>query len=52
VQCRAIELVQDFDRNEVDETRWFKKDAVKQMVKDKEITDGFTLTALLLWLQG
>jgi ADP-ribose pyrophosphatase len=52
VHCRAIELIQDFDRNEVDETRWFKKDEVKQMVKDKEITDGFTLTALLLWLQG
>jgi hypothetical protein len=25
---------------------------VEQMIKDKVITDGFTLTALLLWLYG
>ena len=52
VHCKAIERVQEFDPNEVSETRWFAKDEVKQMIKDKEITDGFTLTALLLWLQG
>ena len=49
--CKAIEHIQDFDKNEVSETRWFTKDEVKQMLKDKAITDGFTLTALLLWLQ-
>ena len=52
VRCRAIDHIQDFDKNEVSETRWFTKDEVKQMIKDKVITDGFTLTALLLWLQG
>lgn len=52
VRCRAIDYIQDFDRNEVSETRWFTKDEVKQMIKDKVITDGFTLTALLLWLQN
>lgn len=51
VRCRAIDSIQEFDRNEVSETRWFTKDEVKQMIKDKVITDGFTLTALLLWLQ-
>ena len=52
VHCKAINHVQDFDKDEVSETRWFTKDEVKQMIKDKVITDGFTLTALLLWLQG
>ena len=51
LRCKAIDLIQDFDKNEVSETRWFTKEEVKQMIKDKVITDGFTLTALLLWLQ-
>ena len=51
VHCKAIEHIQEFDQNEVSETRWFTKDEVKQMIKDKAITDGFSLTALLLWLQ-
>lgn len=51
VRGRAIDCIQEFDRNEVSETRWFTKEEVKQMIKDKVITDGFTLTALLLWLQ-
>jgi ADP-ribose pyrophosphatase len=51
VSCRAIERIQEFDQDEVSETRWFGRDKVKQMIKDKVVTDGFTLTALLLWLQ-
>ena len=51
IRCRATNFIQEFDRNEVSETRWFTKDEVKQMIKDKAITDGFTLTALLLILQ-
>jgi ADP-ribose diphosphatase len=51
LRCKAIELIQDFDKNEVSETRWFTRDEVKQMIKDKVVTDGFSLTALLLWLQ-
>ena len=51
VRCKANERIQDFDRNEVSETRWFTRDEVKQMIKDKAVTDGFTLTALLLWFQ-
>ena len=51
VRCKANERIQDFDRNEVSETRWFTRDEVKQMIKDKALTDGFTLTALLLWFQ-
>jgi len=52
VFCKAGELVQDFDGNEISEVCWFTKGDVKQMIKDKAITDGFTLTALLLWLQN
>ena len=51
VLCKAIDYVQDFDKNEVSETRWFTKDELKQMIQAKVIADGFTLTALLLWLQ-
>jgi ADP-ribose pyrophosphatase len=50
VHCNAVEHVQDFDPNEVSETRWFTKAEVRQMIRDKTISDGFSLTALLLWL--
>ena len=52
VYCKAIEHVQDFDKNEVNDTRWFTREEAKQMIREKVITDGFTLTALLLWLQN
>jgi ADP-ribose pyrophosphatase len=51
VGCKAIDCVRDFDKDEISDTRWFSKDEIKQMIKDKAIIDGFTLTALLLWLQ-
>jgi ADP-ribose pyrophosphatase len=51
VHCHAGEHIQDFDKDEVSETRWFTKNEVRRMIKDKTITDGLTLTALLLWLQ-
>lgn len=50
VHCKALNHIQDFDRNEVSETQWFTRNQVKQLIKDKSVTDGFTLTALLLWL--
>ena len=49
VFCKSTGKKQDFDTNEVSETRWFTRDEVKQMIKDKTVIDGFTLTAL--WLQ-
>jgi ADP-ribose diphosphatase len=52
VFCKARELTHEFDKNEVSETRWFTRDEIKKMIKDGTILDGFTLTALLLWLQG
>lgn len=50
VFCKAGDLIQDFDLNEVSEIRWFTKDEINKMIKDRSITDGYTLTALLLWL--
>jgi NADH pyrophosphatase NudC (nudix superfamily) len=52
VFCEAGECTQEFDRNEVSEVRWFTRDEIAQMLKERTITDGFTLTALLLWLQN
>jgi ADP-ribose pyrophosphatase len=51
VRCKSSDHIQDFDKEEVDETRWFARNEVKQMIREKAVTDGFTLTALLLWLQ-
>lgn len=51
VHCTAGDRVQEFDPNEVSEIRWFTRDEIKQKVKDRAVSDGFTLTALLLWLQ-
>ncbi len=52
VRCRVGERVQDFDQAEVSETRWCTKDEVRQMIRDKSISDGLSLVALLLWLQA
>jgi ADP-ribose pyrophosphatase len=52
VYCRALDIVQNIDKNEISDTRWFTRAEIKQMIQDKVVIDGFTLTALLLWLQG
>ena len=52
VRCKAVDYSQHFDQNEVSATRWFTRAEVKEMIKNKVIKDGFTLTALLLWLQA
>jgi len=50
VHCIAVENKQEFDPNEVSEIRWFTRVETSQMIKDKVLIDGFSLTALLLWL--
>lgn len=52
VFCKAGEQVQEFDSNEVVEVCWFTRAEVKQLLKEQKILDGFSLTALLLWLQN
>lgn len=51
VFCKAGKQRQDFDRDEISEVHWFTRAEIQQMLQDKVITDGFTLTALLLWLK-
>lgn len=52
VFCEATGKKGDFDADEVSEICWFTKDEVERMIKNKAITDGFTLTTLLLWLRS
>lgn len=52
VSCKATGKKQEFDTNEVSDIHWFTREEVEQMVKDKVIVDGFSLTALLLWLRN
>jgi ADP-ribose pyrophosphatase len=52
VFCKAGDHVQDFDPNEVSEIRWFTRNEIRQLLKEQKIKDGFSLTALLLWLQN
>jgi ADP-ribose pyrophosphatase len=52
VFCKAGEKTQEFDPNEVSDIRWFTRNEVQGMLKEKTFTDGFTLIALLLWLQN
>jgi len=49
-RCRAVGEAGDFDRNEVKEFKWVSRQRIKEMVRDKQIRDGFSLTALLLYL--
>lgn len=51
VHCKAMDCTRDFDKDEISDTRWFTRHEIRQMIKDKVVIDGFTLTALLLWLQ-
>ena len=51
VHCQALERIADFDPNEVSATRWFTQTELRRRIRDRVITDGFTLTALLLWLK-
>ncbi len=51
VHCRAVERVQDFDQDEISGVRWFTREEVRQMIRDRSMTDGYSLTAMLLWLQ-
>jgi ADP-ribose pyrophosphatase len=50
VRCRASHRLSEFDRQEIDAVRWFTRRAVREMIAQKSIHDGFSLTALLLAL--
>ena len=40
--------VGSFDRNEVKEIKWFSRDEIKELIINKTLKDGYSLTALLL----
>lgn len=51
-RCRATKKVGDFDRNEVKAFKWISRQEIQEMVREKRIRDGYSLTALLLYLNG
>jgi isopentenyldiphosphate isomerase len=48
VRSQAGEKIGDFDRNEVKEFKWASKQEIQEMIREKVIKDGYSLTALLL----
>jgi ADP-ribose pyrophosphatase len=48
VRSQAGEKIGDFDRNEVKEFKWASKQEIREMIREKLIKDGYSLTALLL----
>ena len=50
VRSRATRGTGVFDRNEVEAYRWVSKPEIREMIADKSLKDGYSLTALLLYL--
>lgn len=50
--CRAGNLVGTPDPSEVQDVRWLSRAEVRQLVRDGVIRDGFTLSAILLYLMN
>jgi len=50
VHCRAAKKTGDFDKNEVKEFKWISRREIQEMINDGQLADGFSLTALLLYL--
>lgn len=50
VKSSTLGIVSDFDKNEVKEVKWISVKEIKRMIKDNEIKDGLSLTALMLHL--
>ncbi len=49
VSCAITSSEQaSFDKNEVREVKWFTEKKIKEMIKNNDIKDGYTLSALLL----
>jgi ADP-ribose pyrophosphatase len=51
-RCQAARKTGDFDRNEVKEFKWVSRQAIREMIEDRSMKDGYSLTALLLYLLG
>ena len=51
-RCRATVKTGDFDRNEVKEFKWVSRQEIREMINERQLADGFSLTALLLYLNS
>lgn len=52
VQCIARGEPGPIDENEIHSVHWRSPEAIREMVRAREITDGYSLTALLLHLMS
>jgi ADP-ribose pyrophosphatase len=52
VRCRAVELAGEFDPEEIHQIGWFSREQALEMIRNRTIKDGYTLTGLLLHFQG
>ncbi|MFL0250664.1 hypothetical protein ACJDT4_09550 [Clostridium neuense] len=50
VKSSALSIVSDFDKNEIKEVKWISVKEIKRVIRDNEIKDGLSLTALLFYL--
>ncbi len=51
-RATATQKTGEFDPNEVQSYRWVSKEEIQQMIRAGKIKDGYTLTALLLYLSS
>ena len=49
-RSRATQGTGVFDQNEVQAYKWVSREEIRQMIADRSLKDGYTLTALLLYL--
>jgi ADP-ribose pyrophosphatase len=50
VHCRAVGEPAGFDENEVRSMRWISRGEIEEMIRTRQVRDGYTLTGLLWWL--
>ena len=50
VSCKGLEQIGQIDKNEVESIRWFSQEDISKLIAQGELSDGFSLTGLLLYL--
>ncbi len=49
ISCQAGECIGEIDAGEIKGWQWKSRGEIEKLLKDGELQDGFTLTAILLW---
>jgi ADP-ribose pyrophosphatase len=49
VTCQTGEREKDIDKGEIQAIRWMKRAEIEGLIRQGELQDGFTLSAVLLW---